>query len=106
MPSYSVGEAPRDGDNAKMDIEPGDGGEAFLQLFINVGKREGVAPGDLQQLLSDAGIAPENTGGIRVRDRMSFVRVKKELFDRAITAFAGRVLGGRPVVAELARPRA
>jgi hypothetical protein len=77
-----------------------------LQLFINVGKREGVAPGDLQQLLADAGIAPENTAGIRVRDRMSFVRVRKDLFDRAITAFAGRVFGGRPVVAELARPRA
>jgi hypothetical protein len=87
-------------------VERGEEGEGFLQLFINVGKREGVAPDDLQKLLSDAGIAPENTGGIRVRDRMSFVRVRKDLFDRAITAFAGRIFGGRPVVAELARPRA
>ena len=65
-----------------------------------------MAPGDLQKLLSEAGIAPENTAGIRVRDRMSFVQVRKELFDRAVTAFAGRVFGGRPVMAELARPRA
>jgi ATP-dependent RNA helicase DeaD len=111
LPSYTVAEAPRDADERKPHVqvehvEPSQADESFLQLFINVGKREGVAPGDLQQLLADAGIAPENTAGIRVRDRMSFVRVRRDLFDRAITAFAGRVFGGRPVVAELARPRA
>jgi ATP-dependent RNA helicase DeaD len=108
LPSYTVAEAPRDAGerHPHVHVEPSETDDSFLQLFINVGKREGVAPGDLQQLLADAGIAPENTAGIRVRDRMSFVRVKKDLFDRAITAFAGRVFGGRPVVAELARPRA
>jgi DbpA RNA binding domain len=106
MPSYTVGGPPAQSAAEKPLAERSDEGEGFLQLFINVGKREGVAPDDLQKLLSEAGIAPENTGGIRVRDRMSFVRVRKELFDRAVTAFAGRVFGGRPVVAELARPRA
>jgi ATP-dependent RNA helicase DeaD len=106
LPSYTVGEPPRPMADEMPLVERGEEGEGFLQLFINVGKREGVAPDDLQKLLSDAGIAPENTGGIRVRDRMSFVRVRKDLFDRAITAFAGRIFGGRPVVAELARPRA
>jgi ATP-dependent RNA helicase DeaD len=112
MPSYTVAEPPRADGNDKPHADRSDrapereDGEGFLQLFINVGKREGVAPGDLQKLLSEAGIAPENTAGIRVRDRMSFVQVRKELFDRAVTAFAGRVFGGRPVLAELARPRA
>ncbi|MGO9837568.1 MAG: DEAD/DEAH box helicase [Polyangiaceae bacterium] len=112
MPSYTVAEPAQAAGDEKPHAdrpdrapERGDG-EGFLQLFINVGKREGVAPGDLQKLLSEAGIAPENTAGIRVRDRMSFVQVRKELFDRAVTAFAGRVFGGRPVLAELARPRA
>ena len=112
MPSYTVAEPPRQAGSEMAPAERGDpgplreGADGFLQLFINVGKREGVAPGDLQKLLSEAGIAPENTAGIRVRDRMSFVQVRKELFDRAVTAFAGRVFGGRPVMAELARPRA
>jgi ATP-dependent RNA helicase DeaD len=112
MPSYTVAEPPRHAEGEIAPAERGDrapvreGADGFLQLFINVGKREGVAPGDLQKLLSEAGIAPENTAGIRVRDRMSFVQVRKELFDRAVTAFAGRVFGGRPVTAELARPRA
>jgi ATP-dependent RNA helicase DeaD len=78
---------------------------AFVQLFINVGRREGVRPADLQKLLSDKGIAPEDTGGIRIRDRMTFVRVRKELFDRALASLSGQVIGGRTVVAELARSR-
>jgi len=109
LPSYTVVEptgAERPAEQARPPLDRGEETEGFLQLFINVGKREGVAPGDLQKLLAEAGIAPENTAGIRVRDRNSFVRVRKELFDRAVTAFTGRVLGGRPVVAELARPRA
>ena len=111
LPSYTVADSPPGAQEPRppidaTDLNAVDASETFLQLFITVGQREGVGPGDLQQLLSEAGIAPENTAGIRVRDRMSFVRVKKELFDRAITAFAGRVFGGRPVVAELARPRA
>jgi ATP-dependent RNA helicase DeaD len=76
-----------------------------VQLFINVGKREGVRASDLQRLLADKGIAPEHTARIRVRDRMTFVSVRKEIFDRAVAALAGEVIGGRKVVAELARGR-
>jgi ATP-dependent RNA helicase DeaD len=78
-------------------------GADFVQMFVNVGKREGVRASDLQKLLSDKGIATEDTGRIRVRDRMSFVPVRKTVFDRAVAAFAGEVIGGRAVVAELAK---
>jgi hypothetical protein len=72
-------------------------------LFVNVGKREGVGPIDLQRLLSERGLSAEETGRIRVRDRMSYVRVRKVAFDRAVAALTGQVIGGRTVVAELAR---
>jgi hypothetical protein len=72
-------------------------------LFVNVGKREGVRPGDLQKLLTGQGIGEDVAGRIRVRDRMTFISVKKEAFERAIAALSGQVLGGRTVVAELAR---
>jgi ATP-dependent RNA helicase DeaD len=77
--------------------------DGLLQLFVNVGKRDGVQPGDLQKLLADAGIGLDPAQSIRVRDRMSFVRVPKESFDEAVAALSGQVLGGRTVVAELAR---
>jgi hypothetical protein len=36
---------------------------------------------------------------------MSFVRVRKTAFDRAVAALSGQVIGGRTVIAELARGR-
>jgi ATP-dependent RNA helicase DeaD len=77
----------------------------FAQIFVNVGRRDGARPGDLQRLLDAAGLEPEQTGRIRVRERNSFISVRKELLERAVAAFAGQVIGGRPVVAEPARAR-
>ena len=91
--------------------EPGERGaggtpSGFVQLFVNVGKREGIDAGDLQKLLTDKGITEAEAGRIRVRDRMSFITVKKEIFERVVGALNGQVMGGRTVVAELARERA
>jgi ATP-dependent RNA helicase DeaD len=80
--------------------EPG-----FAQIFVNVGRRDGARAGDLQRLLEASGLAPADTGRIRVRERNSFVSVKKEVLDRAVAAFVGQVIGGRALVAEPARSR-
>jgi ATP-dependent RNA helicase DeaD len=80
--------------------EPG-----FAQIFVNVGRRDGVRASDFQRLLEAAGLTPGDLGPVRVRDRNSFVSVKKEVLDRAVAAFAGQVLGGRALVAEPARAR-
>lgn len=77
----------------------------FARLFVNVGRRDGARPADLQKLLADQGIEHADTGPINVRDRMSFVSVRRELVDRAIGALAGQIIGGRTVVAEPARER-
>jgi ATP-dependent RNA helicase DeaD len=86
---------------AERDEEPA----GFVQLFVNVGKREGLTAGDLQKLLTEKGLGEAEAGRIRVRDRMSFISVKKEAFERAVAALNGHVFGGRTVVAELARGR-
>lgn len=66
-----------------------------------------MSPDELQRLLAETGGIPETeTGNIRVRDRITFVTVKKELAERAIQALAGQVIGGRTVVAEPARDKA
>jgi ATP-dependent RNA helicase DeaD len=82
-------------------------GEApgFLELFVNIGRREGVRTSDLEQLLTGKGITQADMGGIRIRDRMTFISVKKEALERVTAALAGQVIGGRNVVAELARGR-
>ncbi|HEX8791112.1 MAG TPA: DEAD/DEAH box helicase [Polyangiaceae bacterium] len=111
LPRFTESDAPasptRNAPPARDDIGGGADdaplGADFVQMFVNVGKREGVRASDLQKLLTDKGIAPEDTGRIRVRDRMSFVPVKKTAFDRAVAALAGAVVGGRTVVAELAK---
>ena len=77
----------------------------FVELFVNVGRRDGVRAADLQRLMTEKGLSSEETGRINVRDRISYVSVRKEAFERAIAALAGEVIGGRTVVAELARGR-
>ena len=52
------------------------------------------------------GIPQSETSNIRVRDRITFVTVKKELADQAIKTLGGQVMGGRTVVAEPARDKA
>jgi ATP-dependent RNA helicase DeaD len=99
LPRYSVeGDAP-------ARPEPNDEELGFVQMFVNVGKREGLRPSDLQKLLSDRGLGSQEMGTIRIRERMSFVSVKREAIDRAVAAVSGQVIGGRTVLAELARPR-
>jgi hypothetical protein len=77
--------------------------DGTIQLFINVGRREGVRVQDLEKFLSEHGVPVEDLSGIRIRDRMTFILVRKEHFDRAIAALSGQTIGGRTVVAELAR---
>jgi ATP-dependent RNA helicase DeaD len=98
LPRYTI-------EGESRGAEKGEDAPGFVQLFVNVGKREGVRAGDLQKLLTERGVAAEDTGRIRVRDRMTFIGVKKEAFERAVAALNGQVLGGRTVVAELARVR-
>jgi ATP-dependent RNA helicase DeaD len=84
---------------------PGEPEADQVELFINIGKREGVLASDLQRILIEKGVSPEETGRIRIRDRMSYVLVRKNASGRAIAALAGQIIGGRSVVAELARGR-
>ncbi|HEY1956760.1 MAG TPA: DEAD/DEAH box helicase, partial [Polyangiaceae bacterium] len=83
-------------DRAPEPEEPG-----FSRIFLNVGRRDGARAPDLQKILTDvAGIARNDTGRIRIRDRVSFVSVRTDDMPKALAALGGRVIGGRTVVAE------
>jgi ATP-dependent RNA helicase DeaD len=78
----------------------------FAQIFINVGRRDGARPADIQKVLSEAaGLAPADTGAIRIRDRNTFVSVRKGTVERVVAALGGQVIAGRSVLAEPAKPR-
>jgi ATP-dependent RNA helicase DeaD len=100
MPRPAPPAKTNDASDAPED-EPG-----FAQIFVNVGRRDGAKAGDIQRLLTEAGgIARSDTGRIRVRDRNTFVSIRKEAIEKAIAALAGQVVGGRSIIAELARER-
>jgi ATP-dependent RNA helicase DeaD len=92
-------------DPPRASLAPLEDETGFAQIFVNVGRRDGARPADLQRLLEAAGLLREETGPIRVRERNSFVSVKRNAIDRAVNAFAGHILGGRQVVAEPARAK-
>jgi ATP-dependent RNA helicase DeaD len=97
LPSFAVEGGPATAGPAAEEGE-------MVELFVNVGRTDGVRAADLQKLLTDrAGLAREATGRIRVRDRHSFIGVPKEAVERAIAALAGQTLGGRALSAEVAR---
>jgi ATP-dependent RNA helicase DeaD len=79
---------------------------AFTNVFLNVGRRDGLRVEDVQRLLVEkAGLVESDVGHVRLRDRITFVGIRKEHADRAIRALVGLVVGDRTVNAEPARDR-
>jgi ATP-dependent RNA helicase DeaD len=105
MPGITVSDAePERTPAPQKDVEDD---PSFAQLFLNIGRRDGLRPGDVQRLLVEiAHIADAQQGRIRMRERITFVSVRPEELDRAITSLAGHVVAGRTLVAERAKPRA
>lgn len=84
----------RDGDDGRL---------TFKEIYLSVGRRDGVRAGQISELLEQAGIERDNIGRIRVRDRSTFVGVNAEHSDAAIAALDGAKIGDRVAMAELAR---
>jgi ATP-dependent RNA helicase DeaD len=112
LPGYQMEDAPTiafAGRLPKPAPEPDDRGTddpAFTNVFLNVGRRDGLNQDDLQRLLVErAGLADADVGHVRLRDRISFVGIKKERAEEAIKALIGATVGDRTVNAEIARGR-
>lgn len=76
----------------------------FTNVFLNVGRRDGLRSGDVERLLVErAALDVDDIGHIRVRDRMTFVGIRKEHAEEAIRSLVGAVVGDRTLNAEPAR---
>lgn len=78
----------------------------YAEVFVSVGRRDGVRAGDLQSLLLDQiGLDKADVKRIRVRERNAFVSVRRSELQRAVSGLSGATLHGLRVMAEPARER-
>jgi ATP-dependent RNA helicase DeaD len=97
---------PDDELRVKWVEEPQSTDPTFAEIFVNLGHRDGVSASDFQRVLTElAHISRAETGRIRVRDRSSFVSVKRELLEKAVSALNGASILGKVAQAEPARAR-
>jgi len=78
--------------------------ENMTTLYLNVGRRDGLEPAEVSSLLSaSCGLATDDIGRVRVRERHTFVGVPTERVDGVIAALAGQNLRNRALQVERAR---
>lgn len=94
---YSIEEAQADDERA----EPG-----MTRLFLQVGRMDGVRPGDIVgAIANEAGVSGNAIGAIDIMDRSTFVEVPEGDAQRVIEALANTKIRGRRVNVDIARPR-
>jgi ATP-dependent RNA helicase DeaD len=83
-----------------------EGTEDLVEIFINVGRRDGARASDFQRLLVErAGLGRSSVQRIRVRERNAFVSVRKDELNKALAALHGAAIAGKTATAEQARER-
>ena len=85
----------------------GVGAEAgMVRLFINIGRQDGVRPGDfVGAIANEAGIPGKEIGAIDLFDTYSFVEVPNEVAPRVVQTLGRTTIRGRQINAEIARAR-
>jgi ATP-dependent RNA helicase DeaD len=78
---------------------------AFVRLFLSIGSRDGVGPGDLLGAITgETGIEGDRVGRIDLRDTFSLVEVAEQVAPQVIRALNGISIRGRSVRADYDRP--
>ena len=72
------------------------GAPAFVRLFVSIGHRDNIRPGDIVGAITgEASIAGDHIGKIDIRDNFSVVEVTASDADRIIRALNGTTFKGR-----------
>ncbi len=81
--------------------EPG-----MARLFVNIGRQDGVRPGDLVgAIANEAEVPGREIGAIDLFDTYAFVEVPQAAAQRVVQALSRTTIRGRQVNVEIARPR-
>ena len=79
---------------------------AFTRLFMTVGTRDNIGPGDLVGMITaEGGITSAQIGKIDIRDNHSLVEVAAPVADQVVAKISGAAVKGRRIVARLERTR-
>ncbi|MDR0787195.1 MAG: DEAD/DEAH box helicase [Gemmatimonadota bacterium] len=77
---------------------PGPAPVTWARLYVGVGSRDDIRPGDLVGALAgEANIQGSSIGKIEIRDSFSIVEVQADVADRVISAVNGTTVKGRSV---------
>ncbi|MEQ9700978.1 MAG: DbpA RNA binding domain-containing protein, partial [Sandaracinaceae bacterium] len=76
-------------------------------LYVNLGRRDGVRPGEIIRLLAEnCALDKAEVGRIRIRDRHTFVGVPRDKADEIVDQLAGTESHEKELVVEKARAQA
>jgi ATP-dependent RNA helicase DeaD len=90
---------------APAEAEPA-AGPAWAKLFLSVGERDGLKPGDLVGAITgEAGVDGRAVGKIDIRQSHTVVEVHDAVARKVIKAINGKTIKGRAVRADFDRPR-
>ncbi len=106
----AIDEAPRRADDDRTlylgddDLGGEHEGDDDVYIYVNLGRRDGVRPGQLIKLLAtECDLDKDQVGRIRIRDRHSFVGVPRERAEEILAQLAGKESHDKELVVELAR---
>ena len=72
--------------------------KAWVRLFMSVGSRDGIGPGDLLGAAVDqAGIERGEVGRIEIQETFTRVEIRPQVAEKVVRALNGITLGGRSV---------
>ena len=78
--------------------------KTWVRLFVAVGEKEDIGPGDLLGAIAgEAGVEGSQVGKIEIRETFSLVEVNSEAADRVIKGLNGTTIKGRSVRADYDR---
>ena len=78
--------------------------KTWVRLFVGVGEKEDIGPGDLLGAIAgEAGVEGSQVGKIEIRETFSLVEVNTESADRVIKGLNGTTIKGRSVRADYDR---
>lgn len=81
-------------------------GPAWAKLFVGVGERDGLRPGDLLgAIVGESGVSGDAVGRIDIKESHSVVEVHDAVARKVIRAINGTTIKGRAVRADFDRPR-
>jgi ATP-dependent RNA helicase DeaD len=83
---------------AGSELSAGPPPKAWIRLFVGVGEKDGVGPGDLLGAIAgEAGVEGSQVGKIEIRDTFSLVEVLPPVAEKIIRSLNGTTIRGRAV---------